>query len=89
MPLSQPEAKRIITKCRQAPFGKGERTVVDKEVRDTWEIDSANVHFDNPLWANFMTRVVRETCETLGVNYDASRPQCELYKLLVYETGSQ
>ena len=36
-----------------------------------------------------MDRVVKEVCGTLGVNFAASQPRCELYKLLLYETGSQ
>ena len=36
-----------------------------------------------------MDKVVKEVCEALGVNLGASRPRSELYKLLVYETGSQ
>lgn len=92
----------------------GERTLVDTNVRDTWEMDAAEVStslssphslktfvdilylvlnvqvsFDNPAWKNFIDRVVQEVCERLGVNIAASRPRCELYKLLLYETGSQ
>ncbi len=29
--------------CSQAPFGKGEHTLVDKKVRDTWEMDADQV----------------------------------------------
>lgn len=36
-----------------------------------------------------MDGVVREVCAALGVNFDASKPRCDLYKLLLYETGSQ
>ncbi|EJD55223.1 hypothetical protein AURDEDRAFT_35671, partial [Auricularia subglabra TFB-10046 SS5] len=88
LPLSKRDASAIIDKCEQAPFGKGERTVVDKEVRDTWQMDATEVNFDNPAWPVFMKRVVRDVCEALGVNREASKPRCELYKLLVYETGS-
>lgn len=41
------------------------------------------------MWVSFMDGVVREVCAALGVNFDASKPRCDLYKLLVYETGSQ
>ncbi|KAL1736100.1 hypothetical protein EV714DRAFT_266946 [Schizophyllum commune] len=43
LPLNEREAKVIISGCKQAPFGKGERTVVDTQVRDTWEMDSSEV----------------------------------------------
>ncbi|KAF7294258.1 hypothetical protein HMN09_01154400 [Mycena chlorophos] len=88
LPLSAALARTVIEQCRQAPFGKGERTVVDKEVRDTWEMDATKVKFANPAWQPFIERVVREVCQALGVNFDASKPRAELYKLLVYETGS-
>ncbi|KAJ7068789.1 hypothetical protein C8F01DRAFT_1247277 [Mycena amicta] len=88
LPLSPAMARSVIAQCIQAPFGKGERTIVDKEVRDTWEMDATKVKFCNPAWGPFVERVVREVCTTLGVNFDASKPRAELYKLLVYETGS-
>ncbi|KAK1228340.1 hypothetical protein PQX77_008593 [Marasmius sp. AFHP31] len=88
LPLSEREAKAVIEKSIQAPFGKGERTIVDTEVRDTWEVDASKVQFQEPKWLSFMERVVQEVCQTLGVNFQASKPRAELYKLLVYETGS-
>lgn len=36
-----------------------------------------------------MFKTVKSVCDTLGVNYEASNPRFELYKLLLYETGSQ
>lgn len=62
---------------------------MDKEVRDTWEIDGKKVHFDNKAWAPFVSRILGEVCNSLGVNAAASLPRCELYKLLLYEKGSQ
>ncbi|KAG8916703.1 hypothetical protein FRC01_002912, partial [Tulasnella sp. 417] len=88
LPLSQREAMHIAANSKQAPFGMGERTIVDTNVRDTWEIDATDVSFDNPAWKSFIDRVVQEVCATLGVNFAASRPRCELYKLLLYEKGS-
>jgi hypothetical protein len=89
LPLSNSQARTVIEHCIQAPFGQGERTIVDTEVRDTWEMDASKVQFRNPGWGSFMQRVVKEVCEGLGVNIDASKPHCEFYKLLIYETGSQ
>jgi hypothetical protein len=36
-------AKSLISACKQAPFGQGERVVVNKDVRDTWQVDAAQV----------------------------------------------
>ncbi|KZV92506.1 hypothetical protein EXIGLDRAFT_614267 [Exidia glandulosa HHB12029] len=88
LPLSSREAAAVIERCTQAPFGKGERTVVDKDVRDTWELDGKQVAFDNPAWTQFIAQAVQDVCRSLGVNFEASKPRCELHKLLVYETGS-
>ncbi|KAA1473723.1 hypothetical protein DENSPDRAFT_780596, partial [Dentipellis sp. KUC8613] len=88
LPLTSREAEVVKSKATQAPFGKGERTVVDTKVRDTWEIDGRSITFSNPLWDQFISRIVGEVCETLGVNVQASLPRAELYKLLLYETGS-
>lgn len=43
LPLSKRDAEAVKSGCRQAPFGKGERTVVDTTVRDTWEMDANQV----------------------------------------------
>lgn len=43
LPLSTREAEAVKMRCALAPFGKGERTLVDKTVRDTWEMDAPEV----------------------------------------------
>ncbi|EKM48029.1 uncharacterized protein PHACADRAFT_214984 [Phanerochaete carnosa HHB-10118-sp] len=35
-----------------------------------------------------MEKVVNTVCSALGVDVNVSKPRCELYKLLLYETGS-
>lgn len=47
------------------------------------------VSFDNPRWHTWLSKVVGEVYLTLGVNVAASVPRCDLYKLLLCETGSQ
>jgi hypothetical protein len=89
LPLSPRDAELIKTRCTQAPFGKGERTVVDREVRDTWEMDTSEVMFRNPAWKPWLDGVLQDVCQVLGVNAVASQPKAELYKLLLYESGSQ
>ncbi|KIM21997.1 hypothetical protein M408DRAFT_12274 [Serendipita vermifera MAFF 305830] len=89
LPLTQDAAKRLIAGCTQAPFGKGERTIVDKKVRDTWEMEASKITFTNPTWTNWIDTVILPTVyEKLGVSIHASQPKAELYKLLLYETGS-
>ncbi|KIM42413.1 hypothetical protein M413DRAFT_44730, partial [Hebeloma cylindrosporum] len=79
----------IISCAALAPFGHGERTVVDKDVRDTWEVEPSKLSFSNPEWEEFLTKTVcPEVCKSLGVPVGECPPKMELYKLLLYEQGS-
>lgn len=90
LPLSEDNAKLLISKASRAPFGRKEETVIDPAVRDTWEIDPAKVVFRNAEWAKYVDKVASDTVWTaLGVAKWTSKPRCELHKLLIYETGSQ
>ncbi|KAI0058526.1 hypothetical protein BV25DRAFT_1891186 [Artomyces pyxidatus] len=89
LPLSIRDATLLRSVCNRAPFGKGERTVIDTEVRDTWELDPARIHFANPHWESWvLNTVLRSVCSGLGVNTTSTLPRCELYKMLLYEAGS-
>jgi len=64
--------------------------VVDKDVRDTWEIEPARLSFTHPQWETFIKYTVcTEVCKSLGVSIGKNSPKMELYKLLLYERGSQ
>ncbi|KAF9525405.1 hypothetical protein CPB83DRAFT_909165 [Crepidotus variabilis] len=89
LPLSERDAETVISCATLAPFGKGERTVVDKDVRDTWEIEPAKITFANSEWETYINgHVCQEACRSLGVEYGNSPPRMEFYKLLLYEQGS-
>ncbi|KAJ3551126.1 hypothetical protein NM688_g4911 [Phlebia brevispora] len=88
LPLSSRDAEAIKSRAEQAPFGIGERTVVDKSVRDTWQMSPDMVKFANLAWEIWLKSVVHDICKTLGVVEATSRPRWELHKLLLYETGS-
>ncbi|KAG9016655.1 hypothetical protein FRB90_002646 [Tulasnella sp. 427] len=88
LPLSQADAVRLRAICTQAPFGKGERTIIDKTVRDTWELNASHVQIENPAWRKWLGSVMKQVCGGLGVDKSQSKPYCELYKLLLYEKGS-
>ena len=90
LPLSERDAKLIMGCAVQAPFGHGERTVVDTNVRDTFEVEPAKVSFQNPAWDFYVKDLVtRSIWPELGVGVYTTVPRCELYKLLLYQTGSQ
>ena len=47
VPLSTRDAQSLIKASRKAPFGKGDKTLVNESVRKTWEIAGSKVSFQN------------------------------------------
>lgn len=88
LPLSNRDAETIIAAGIQAPFGHGERTVVNKDVRDTWELQPDQLQFLNPAWKDWIERVVMvKVANDLGIADSAQTAKCELHKLLLYKEG--
>ena len=85
LPLVPRDAETIKGVCRQAPFGRGEETVVDTSVRNTWELDASQFRLANPDWDDFLHGTLLKTAtKKLGL----SGLRADLYKLLLYEPGS-
>ncbi|RYP90606.1 hypothetical protein DL770_003273 [Monosporascus sp. CRB-9-2] len=85
LPLSEVQAKKLITKSHQAPFGKGSETIVDTSVRNTWEINPEQFQIRSPQWKGFLDNVLRKVARGLGISSPIS---AELYKMLLYEKGA-
>ena len=85
-PLLPSQCQQLIGVAQQAPFGRGERTVVDVAVRNTWQVDASAVHLDAAFLSTIHRTVLPQVCSELGL-WDASDIQARLYKLLVYDTG--
>lgn len=84
LPLSPAQVPLIREASRQAPFGRGEETLVDTSVRNTWELDISKFKLTNPAWDTFVKNVLQDVSSSLGT----SNVTTELYKLLLYEKGS-
>jgi len=85
VPVSAADAKRLISKAAQAPFGRGEETVVDTGVRRVWQLEPRQLSLSNPEWEPFVAGVVEAVRADLGIPQKVGP---RLYKLLVYEKGS-
>ena len=89
-PLSDHDVRRIISCATPAPLGQDDHTAIDKDVRDTWEIEPSKVSFRNANWDKYVKDVAYvEGCKSLGVDLGKVRPRMELNKLLLYGKGSQ
>jgi len=89
LPLQEQTARSLIQKCHQAPFGKGEQTIVDISVRNTWELDAKQFELRNPAWPKYIKQITRSALKQLGFDEDDMfGVRAELYKLLLYEKGA-
>ncbi|XDG02263.1 hypothetical protein ABKA04_001878 [Annulohypoxylon sp. FPYF3050] len=84
LPLTPRDAETIKNASRQAPFGRGDETVVDTSVRDTWELDHTQFGFANPGWSTFVELLLIDVRRSLAI----PKVKAEPYKLLLYEEGS-
>ena len=84
-PILPVQAERLVAIAEAAPYGRGEETVVDREVRRTWQVDSANVRFGGRHWDKTLAGLVADIALALGVDEPVA---ADFYKLLVYDTGS-
>src|SRR5882724_5197060 len=81
-PVRAPQAKRMIAAARPARFGRGEQTLMDLSVRDTWEITPDQVTLTGLDW----DAILAEVRDGLGLPARA-RLRAEPHALLVYGKG--
>jgi predicted 2-oxoglutarate/Fe(II)-dependent dioxygenase YbiX len=84
-PILPAQAERLVAIAEAAPYGRGEETVVDREVRRTWQVDSAKVRIGGRHWEKTLAGLVADIAIGLGVSEPVA---ADFYKLLVYDTGS-
>jgi hypothetical protein len=83
LPVKAPQAKQqMIAGARPARFGRGEQTLMDLSVRDTWKITPDRVTLTGLDWDAILTGVRDE----LGLSARA-RLRAEQHALLVYGKG--
>lgn len=85
MPVSAEDARRMIAVADQAPYGRGAETIVDTDVRRVWQIDPSRFALRNPGWDAQVGELMAAVKQRFAL---CGEVRYELYKLLVYETGS-
>ena len=85
LPLLPVQAEQLIAVAEQAPYGRGEETAIDTNVRRTWQIDAAKIRIGGRHWSHDLETIVTRVAAGLGV---AQPVVAELYKLLVYDQDS-
>src|SRR3954451_12526874 len=85
-PIRVPMAKKLITVARPARFGRGEQTLRDPAVRDTWELTPDRITLGGPDWTALLDRALESFRDELGLP-QASRLRAEPHSMLVYGKG--
>ncbi|MDQ0393162.1 2OG-Fe(II) oxygenase [Labrys monachus] len=84
LPFPRIQLEALIAAAEQAPYGRGNQTLVDTDIRRSWQIDAGKVHIHGKAWARSLQEIVDRVAAGLGVS-DPIKP--ELYKLLAYDEG--
>jgi hypothetical protein len=84
LPLKRTTAKDLVASCQVAAYGKGTQTLVNKQVRNTFELDPKKFRLSD-AWNVAIADAMRPVAELLGL--PAEQLEARLYKLLVYQKG--
>lgn len=85
LPIPAAQARALIERATPAPYGKGDKTLVDPKVRRCWQLPAESVHANDPRWSAALDTITGAALAGLGVT---GKVRAELYKLLVYDEGS-
>lgn len=83
-PLQPEQCQRLVAAAELAPYGKGPLTLVDTDVRRSWQLGPDRVAVSGPGWEALLKSLQGLIGEELGV---PGAVRIELYKMLVYEPG--
>lgn len=86
LPVSEEQARQLCALGRSARYGKGDQTLVDPTVRNTWEIPTSRVKIDKRRWAKTLAPVLERLRADLGLP-DGCTLEAELHSMLVYAPG--
>ena len=85
-PVRAPQAKKLIAVARPAKFGRGEETLTDTSVRDTWEITPDRMTLGGPGWIALLDGTLDHFRDELGLP-PTTRLRAEAHSMLVYGKG--
>lgn len=85
-PISRAQAQQLCRVARPARYGRGEETLLDRRVRDTWEVPRSRVKIDRRRWNRTLLPVLDQLRGDLGLP-EACRLKAELHSMLVYGPG--
>ena len=67
LPLLPMQATQLVAVAERAPYGRGAQTVLDTEVRRTWQIAADQVKIGGKHWAGTLETILAKVAEGLGI----------------------
>ncbi len=82
-PILDRQVADLLAVAEQAPYGRGPETLLDRSVRDCWQIGAEDVELGGPAWRRSIQTILRRAAKGLGL--PPNGVAVELYKVLIYE----
>ncbi|MEU5760086.1 2OG-Fe(II) oxygenase [Nocardia sp. NPDC047648] len=86
LPVAPAQARQLCEVARPARYGLREQTLLDANVRDTWEVPPDRVAVDERQWRETLLPMLDILRAELGLAPDCEL-SAELHSMLVYEPG--
>ncbi len=86
LPVSIRQAKELCLMGQPARFGKGEQTLLDAKVRDTWEIPKSRIKIDKRQWNSTLRPILDRLRADLGLPAGCDLT-ADFHSMLVYAPG--
>ncbi len=85
-PVTRTQARSLRAVANLARYGRGEETLLDREVRDTWVIPKSRVKLDGRRWRKTLGPQLKKIHAALGLP-PGTRLRSKLHDMLMYERG--
>jgi len=86
LPVTAAQAKELRLVARPAKYGHGDQTILDRRVRDTWEVPRSRVRIDKRRWNRTLHAMLDTIRDDLGLPSESSLV-AQLHSMLLYEPG--
>lgn len=85
-PVAEAQARQLSRLGRPARYGRGEQTLLDRSVRDTWAVPKSKVKIDGRRWNKTLGPMLEHLRGDLGLP-EGCKLKAELHSVLVYGPG--
>lgn len=86
LPVTAAQAKQLRLVARPAKYGHRDRTILDRQVRDTWEVPRSRARIDKRRWNRTLRPMLDTIRDDLGLPSERSL-DAQLHSMLLYEPG--